>query len=139
MTRHGVLLVALFASVSLATGQESRPGGAMPPFSPVTWERLVNAADEPHNWLMYSGTLDSQRFSRLDEIDTGNVANLELKWAHYIPTLDRSETTPVHLAGAPVAVGVPDEVVAVETDRIGSLSQRPSPCSTKTGGPRAEQ
>ena len=51
----------------------------MPQFAPVTWERLVNAADEPHKWLMYNGTLDGQRFSRLDQIDRGNVAGLELK------------------------------------------------------------
>ena len=31
-------------------------GNTAPAFSPVTWERLLNAADEPENWLMYSGT-----------------------------------------------------------------------------------
>ena len=75
-----VALVALFASASLSNAQEPPAGDGVPQFAPVTWERLVNAADEPHNWLMYNGTLDSKRFSRLDRIDRTNVGELELKW-----------------------------------------------------------
>ena len=40
-----------------------------PAFSPITWERLVDARNEPQNWLMYSGTLDSQRYSLLDSTE----------------------------------------------------------------------
>ncbi len=52
--------LAIFVALSVvATGiapaaaqeTESQPG-ATPSFSPVTWERLLNAADEPENWLM---------------------------------------------------------------------------------------
>ena len=82
-----VFVVALFASAQLVAGQESSPNIATPSLTPVTWERLVNAADEPHNWLMYSGTLDSQRFSRLDSIHNRNVGGLELKWAYQILSL----------------------------------------------------
>ena len=107
-------LIALFASVSLMTAQEPESSDDAPPFTPVTWERLVNAADEPHNWLMYSGTLDSQRYSRLDQIHTGNVANLELKWAHYIPQLDRAETTPLVVDGVMFITESPSNVVSVD-------------------------
>jgi len=31
-----------------------------PAFTPVDWDRLLDARQEPENWLMYSGTLDSQ-------------------------------------------------------------------------------
>ena len=63
-----VLVMALVAPVSLLMGQEpsrpSRKNEAIPSsLKPVTWERLRNAAEEPQNWLMYSGTLDGQRFS----------------------------------------------------------------------------
>ena len=114
MTRWLMTLIALFASVSLMTAQEPASSGDAPPFTPVTWERLVNAADEPHNWLMYSGTLDSQRYSRLDQIHTGNVANLELKWAHYIPQLDQAETTPLVVDGVMFITESPSNVVAVD-------------------------
>ena len=63
--KRAAFVIALFASIPLGiTGQE----GEGPSLRPVTWERLLNAADEPENWLMYNGTLDSQRFSGLEQI-----------------------------------------------------------------------
>ena len=113
MTRRIATLFALVASAHLTLAQEPAVDGLLF-FSPVTWDRLVNAADEPHNWLMYSGTLDSQRFSRLDQINTGNVANLELKWAHHIPQLDRNETTPLVVDGVMFITESPSNVTAVD-------------------------
>ena len=109
-------LLAVIASVQLTLAQEpaSDAGAGIPLFSPVTWERLVNAADEPHNWLMYSGTFDSQRFSRLDQIDTSNVAGLKLVWAHHIPQLDRNETTPLVVDGVMFITESPSNVTAVD-------------------------
>ena len=114
MARQSMTLIALFASVSLMTAQEPSLSGGTPSFAPVTWERLVNAADEPHNWLMYSGTLDSQRYSRLDQINIRNVSSLELKWAHYIPQLDQAETTPLVVDGVMFITESPSNVVAVD-------------------------
>ena len=45
----------------------------------VTSDRLLHAADEPQNWLTYSGSYASQRYSPLQQIDAANVNNLELK------------------------------------------------------------
>jgi alcohol dehydrogenase (cytochrome c) len=114
MTRATVLL-ALVISVNLIHAQEptTLEDGA-PLFSPVTWDRLVNAADEPHNWLMYSGTFDSQRFSRLNQINTENAATLELKWAHHIPQLDRNETTPLVVDGVMFITESPSNLTAVD-------------------------
>ena len=109
-----VFVVALFASVQLVIGQESDSNIATPSLSPVTWERLVNAADEPENWLMYSGTLDSQRFSGLDGIHNRNVGGLELKWAYQIPEIDRAETTPLVVDGVMFITEAPSNLVAVD-------------------------
>ena len=106
-------VAALIAAATPAAGQEPA-GGPAPSFSPVTWERLVSAADEPHNWLMYSGTFDSQRFSRLDQVNTGNVGNLELKWAYQIPIIDRAETTPLVVDGVMFITEAPSNLVAVD-------------------------
>jgi alcohol dehydrogenase (cytochrome c) len=106
--------MALFAAVQPVAAQAPSPGEGVPFFSPVTWERLVNAADEPHNWLMYSGTLDSKRFSRLDQIHNRNVAGLELKWAHHIPQLGRAETTPLVVDGVMFITESPSNLVAVD-------------------------
>ena len=109
MTRL-VLAIAMLGCAAPVFAQSA----SSPSFSPVTWERLVNAADEPENWLMYSGTLDSQRFSRLDQIHNRNVGELELKWAYQIPQLDRSESVPVVVDGIMFITEAPSNVVAVD-------------------------
>jgi alcohol dehydrogenase (cytochrome c) len=109
-----VFAVALIASVQMAIGQEPGGDNMTPSFSPVTWDRLVNAADEPENWLMYSGTLDSQRYSGLDQIHNRNVSGLELKWAYQIPEIDRAETTPLVVDGVMFITEAPSNLVAVD-------------------------
>ena len=52
--------VLLLLAAQTAPGQELA-GDGMPVLSPVTWERLVNSDNEPHNWLMYHGALHGQR------------------------------------------------------------------------------
>src|SRR5215831_6119419 len=47
----------------------------------VTSERLVNADNEPQNWLMNHRTYDGQRFSPLARINRDNVKGLKLAYA----------------------------------------------------------
>lgn len=108
------LILLLTGLAGQAPAQQLREAPITPAFTPVTWERLVNAADEPENWLMYSGTLDSQRHSRLDQINTGNVSQLEMKWAYQIPVIDRAETTPVVVDGIMFITEAPSNLVAVD-------------------------
>ena len=110
------ILVLVLASGTLVLGQDDTPrtGSSTPAFSPVTWDRLLNASDEPENWLMYSGTLDSQRFSRLDQVNAGNVDDLELKWAYQIPQIDRAETVPLVVDGIMFVTEAPSNVVALD-------------------------
>ena len=116
MKRFAMAVVLLAAAQpAAAQGQTPESGAGMTAsFNPVTWERLLNAADEPENWLMYSGTLDSQRFSGLDQIHNRNVGDLELKWAYQIPQLDRAETTPLVVDGVMFITEAPSNVVAVD-------------------------
>lgn len=85
-----------------------------PAFSPVSWERLVDAEAEPHNWLHYSGTQTSQRYSLLDEVSRSNVADLEMKWAYQIPVIDRAETVPLVVDGIMFITEAPSNLVAVD-------------------------
>jgi glucose dehydrogenase len=48
----------------------------------VTFERLVNSAKEPQNWMTYSGSYSGQRFSKLDKINTGNAPSIVAKWVY---------------------------------------------------------
>ena len=47
----------------------------------VNRDRLINAANEPQNWLLMNGDYGSRRYSRLTQIDRGNVQDLRLVWA----------------------------------------------------------
>jgi alcohol dehydrogenase (cytochrome c) len=47
----------------------------------ITFDRIRNAhTAEPQNWLTYYGDYSGQRFSRLDQINTGNVKGLRPAW-----------------------------------------------------------
>jgi alcohol dehydrogenase (cytochrome c) len=66
---------------------------------PISSDRLLKAADEPGNWLMYSHTYNSWRFSNLNEITTANVKNLRVKWLFQGRHIEKFETTPLVVNG----------------------------------------
>ena len=66
---------------------------------PVSYERLLKAADEPGNWLMHSHTYNSWRFSSLNQITTANVKNLHMKWLFQGRHIEKFETTPLVVNG----------------------------------------
>jgi len=57
-------------------------GGEMAPpvVERVTYERILDAREEPQNWLTYYGAYDGQRYSPLDQINTENVKRLVPAW-----------------------------------------------------------
>ncbi|HEY5666718.1 MAG TPA: PQQ-dependent dehydrogenase, methanol/ethanol family [Gammaproteobacteria bacterium] len=80
----------------------------------VTFERLLNAADEPYNWLNYSGTYDNQRYSRLDQVTRQNVDELELQWIWQARSLEKFEATPLVVDGILYTVQAPNDIVALD-------------------------
>ena len=68
-------------------------------YGQVTSDRLVNAAKEPQNWLTYSGTYMSQRYSPLNQITPSNVKHLEVKWVFQAESLQRFVMTPLVVDG----------------------------------------
>ena len=47
----------------------------------VNGDRLINAQNEPQNWLMMNGDYGSTRYSKLSQINRENVRNLRMVWA----------------------------------------------------------
>ncbi|MGZ5222695.1 MAG: outer membrane protein assembly factor BamB family protein, partial [Burkholderiales bacterium] len=47
----------------------------------VNRDRLLNAQNEPQNWLMMNGDYGSIRYSKLSQINRDNVKDLRLVWA----------------------------------------------------------
>ncbi len=62
-------------------------------------ERLLAADSEPGSWLTTGQNYWEERYSRLDEINTSNVANLGLAWSADIDTERGQESTPVVIDG----------------------------------------
>jgi len=80
----------------------------------VSNDRLLHASDEPQNWLTYSGSYASQRYSLLKQIDPGNVKNLELKWVFQAQSLQKFEATPLVVDGVMYITQSPNDVVALD-------------------------
>ena len=80
----------------------------------VTFDRILNAASEPHNWLTYSGDYDSQRHTTLDQIDPTNVDELELKWVFQAQSLQVFQTSPLVVDGIMYLTEAPNTVVALD-------------------------
>ncbi len=47
----------------------------------VNKDRLINAANEPQNWLLMNGDYASTRYSKLTQINRDTVKNLRMVWA----------------------------------------------------------
>jgi len=103
--------VKIFACLLLASIQLSA-------VAQVTPERLLNAEDEPENWLLYGGDYDSHRHSDLTQINKSNVDQLELKWVWQNRARDgaseKFEATPLVVDGVMYTVGAPNNVVAID-------------------------
>lgn len=83
---------------------------------PVTYDRLLKADQEPGNWLMYSNSYNSWRFSRLDQINTENVNRLRVKWLFQGRTLEKFETTPLVVDQIMYLTKPENDVFALDTE-----------------------
>jgi alcohol dehydrogenase (cytochrome c) len=80
----------------------------------VPFERLLRAVDEPQNWLTYSGSYFSQRYSQLRQITPGNVKNLETQWVFQAESLEKFEATPLVVDGIMYLTQAPSDAVALD-------------------------
>ena len=72
----------------------------------VTYQRLINATAEPHNWLMYWGNYQGTHYSPLTQINASNVRQLEAAWT--FPILGGNsvlEATPLVVDGVMYTTG----------------------------------
>src|SRR5882762_1745780 len=120
------LLAALISFLAICTllGAFACQAGAQ-----VTFERLLNSAKEPQNWLTYSGDYAGRRFSPLDQINPGNARTLVAKWVYQTAGTGKLETTPLVVDGILYATGQDDRAFALDgrTGRPIWLYQRQLP------------
>ena len=80
----------------------------------VSFERLLRAAEEPQNWLTYSGTYHSQRHSQLNQITPANVENLEQQWIYQTAVMGPWQATPLVVDGVMYLTQRSNDVVALD-------------------------
>src|SRR5499427_47931 len=84
--RHSIQLplriAALAGGMALAFGVAAFTQHAFAQYTmTVNKDRLLNAQNEPQNWLMMNGDYGSTRYSKLSQINRENVKNLRMVWA----------------------------------------------------------
>jgi alcohol dehydrogenase (cytochrome c) len=107
-------LVIVAVSGLLQAQSTTSPPNKEAPVTLVPFERIVAASQtEPQNWLTYSGSYSSQRFSNLAQITSENVNNLTLKWVFQARSLEKHEVTPLVVDGVMYTVQGINDVVAL--------------------------
>ncbi len=107
MRRHWMLAVILLAVVAGASLRVHAQ-------APVTYERLLNAAKEPHNYLTYGGDYSSTRYSTLTQITPANVKNLNLAWVYQASVTGSWQPTPLVVDGIMYLTQRPNDVIALD-------------------------
>jgi alcohol dehydrogenase (cytochrome c) len=78
----------------------------------VPYQRIVESAKDPGDWLTYSGNYSGHRFSPLTELTPANVGGLRVKWAHQFPD-PRTEVSPIVADGVMYVTG-PNTAAALD-------------------------
>src|SRR5581483_9907830 len=82
--RNALCVILLFAAAVIVAAQ-------------VTDQDLLKP--DPNDWLLYSGTYDSQRHSALKQINTANVGTLQAKWVYHMFGAKDLEAVPIVYKG----------------------------------------
>jgi glucose dehydrogenase len=80
----------------------------------VSYERIREAVREPGNWLTYSGSYASWRYTSLDQINLSNASRLKLQWAFQVGDLGQLETTPLAVDGVLYATAQNNRAFAID-------------------------
>jgi len=78
MARMKARAFGLLVVLAVAAGTVSLPAQYS---LTVNKDRLMNAQNEPQNWLLMNGDYSGLRYSRLTQINRDNVKNLRMVWA----------------------------------------------------------
>ncbi len=101
----------LCAALGLAAATAAAPVAAQ---RSVTDEMLLNAANDPANWIMAPRDYSSTRYSPLEQVNAGNVKRLVPVWSFSFGVLDAQNTTPLVLDGVMYVTSSHGRIFAVD-------------------------
>ena len=87
---------------------------AAPLQAQISYERILQAEEEPESWLTYNGSYMSQRYSRLTQIDQDNVGDLELRWLLQNQVFGAWQSSPIVADGVMYLTERPNSIMAVD-------------------------
>jgi len=87
---------------------------AAPAYAQISYERILQAENEPESWLTYNGSYMSQRYSRLTQIDQENVGDLELRWLLQNQVFGAWQSSPIVADGVMYLTERPNSIMAVD-------------------------
>ena len=102
------LIAYLSSRTGVTAGASVTPQAVSP--GEVSFARIAEA--KPGDWLSYDGKLTGNRYSELDQINTGNVDRLTVKWTSAIPHFGL-EVTPLVADGIMYVAG-PNQAYALD-------------------------
>ena len=106
------LLVMTMVGISLLLGHTAAALG-----QDVTHERLLNADQEPTNWLMYYGNYQGWRYSPLQQINTANVKRLVVTWKFRTGLgSENFQVTPLVVDGVMYLTNQKNEIFALQAE-----------------------
>ena len=111
--RPSSLTGTLFGSLFMASALT--PVGA----ADMTYERALNVAKEPQNWLLHHGNYEGHRFSGLKEINTDTVKNLRPAFSVALGGLEGAGTRYKH--GNLEATPIVEDGIMYVTDGWGTV------------------
>ena len=82
MMRRSMTVVAVAAALSLPAMTTANP-------------ELMKLMDDPNNWAIFGGDYAGTRYSELDQINTGNVGDLQPVWTFSTGVLRGHEGGPL--------------------------------------------
>jgi quinohemoprotein ethanol dehydrogenase len=112
--RRGRIVLFVMILTLCACGHKEAEQSA-PPHIPahVNAQRILNADQEPGNWLTHGRTYNEQRFSPLKDVSEKNVSRLGLAWFYDLDTHRGQEATPLVIDGTMYFTTAWSKVVAL--------------------------
>ncbi|MCR9104574.1 MAG: PQQ-dependent dehydrogenase, methanol/ethanol family [Gammaproteobacteria bacterium] len=99
MKALSVALISALAAALLFACSHRNDSPAAGTAAAVTATRIIDADNDPGQWLSHGRTYDEQRFSPLRQINTNNVEELGLAWSFDLQTRRGIEATSIVVDG----------------------------------------
>ncbi|MBB6091860.1 alcohol dehydrogenase (cytochrome c)/quinohemoprotein ethanol dehydrogenase [Povalibacter uvarum] len=116
MTKRALasLLAVVVCSACQNKAPETTEAAAPPSAAKVDAVRIIQADNDPANWLTHGRTYSEQRFSPLDRINAGTVKQLGLAWSLDLDTHRGQEATPLIIDGVMYSTSAWSKVQAID-------------------------